>query len=46
MFGFKFVASISIVLARMKGITETDTILSFLVSVKSSTTEVVIPVLV
>ena len=44
--GFKLVASISIVLALINGIIDTDTILSFLVSTKSSTTEVVTPVLV
>jgi len=41
-----FVPSISIVLARMNGINDTDTTLSFLVSTKSSTTLVVTPVLV
>ena len=45
MFGFKFVASILISLDLMKGITDTLTTLSFLVSTKSSTTDVLTPVL-
>ena len=45
MFGFKLVASISICLLLINGITETDTTLSFLVSTKSSTTDVLTPVL-
>ena len=44
-FGFRFVPVILISLLLMKGITETLTTLLFLVSTKSSTTDVLTPVL-